>query len=66
MIYKPLNHKINEQNNDNVINFIPNNVYSEKALLSIINNYKRTSIIWPLPNAIKFKPMMTNRDLVLM
>ena len=29
----------------------------------IINKYKRDDIIWPLPNGIKFKPWMNEKDL---
>lgn len=29
----------------------------------IINKYKRDDIIWPLPNGIKFKPLMNEKDL---
>jgi len=30
----------------------------------IINNYRRNSIIWPLPNEIKFVPKMSEKDII--
>lgn len=48
------------------ISFINNvNSISEHKYESIINKYERTSIIWPLPKEIKFKPWMTKIEVII-
>ena len=37
---------------------------SEQTINSIIDKYKRKSIIWPLPNDIKFKPWMSKKEII--
>ena len=48
--------------NDNATSnaFYLNNL---KKFEDIIQRYKRTSIIWPLPSEIKFRPLMTNNEI---
>ena len=45
-----------------------NNVFLKisSSYKSIINKYKRSSIIWPIWNKIKFKPYMTNKDIIVL
>jgi len=40
------------------------NTISQSTFDSTINKYKRSSIIWPLPKEIKFKPMMSKNELI--
>lgn len=64
-IYRKLILKINYVKNDKIkidINS-SNNIYSKDAIKSIIDKHIRTSIIWPLPKEIIYKPMMSNKDL---
>ena len=41
------------------------NIYTsqEQIFDTIINKYKRSSIIWPLPKEIKFKPLMSENEI---
>ena len=64
-IYRKLILKKNYVKNDKIKinNNSSNNIYSKDAIKSIIDNHIRTSIIWPLPKEIIYKPMMSNKDL---
>ena len=53
--------KSNGYKNWNTNNF---NSISQSAFDSFINKYKRSSIIWPLPKEIKFRPMMSKNELI--
>ena len=62
-IYRKLILKINYVKNDKININSSNDIYSKDAIKSIIDNHIRTSIIWPLPKEIVYKPMMSNKDL---
>ena len=40
------------------------NLKNLKIFEQIVKKYKRESIIWPLPSTIKFKPLMTNNEII--
>ena len=48
-----------KNNFSNIIHYFPN-----KELGSFIDKYRRTSIIWPLPKEIIFKPLMTKNEII--
>ena len=56
-IYRKLILKNNYVKNDKINNNSFNNIYSKDAIKSIIANHIRTSIIWPLPKEIIYKPI---------
>ena len=51
---------------DDEKNIISNafNLKNIKIFEQIVEKYKRSSIIWPLPKEIKFKPLMTNNEII--
>ena len=62
-IYRKLILKNNYVKNDKINNNSFDNIYSKDAIKSIIANHIRTSIIWPLPKEIIYKPMMSDKDI---
>ena len=63
-IDKKLDFLISKYNNTNTEQF--NNFYSspDKIYNFISKKYKRSSIIWPLPDEIKFKPFMSENEII--
>ena len=58
---KSKNIKVNDYKN------ISSNVLilkNHQILEQIVSKYKRSSIIWPLPSEIKFKPIMTENEII--
>ena len=51
-----------KQNKNNISNIsLP---ILEQTYDFLINKYKRSSIIWPLPNIISFKSIMTKKEII--
>ena len=40
------------------------NLNKLNSFRNIVERYKRSSIIWPLPSEIKFKPLMSNKEII--
>ena len=53
-----------KSNNYKNLNCNDFNSVSQRKFNSIIDKYKRSSIIWPLPKEIKFRPMMSDNELI--
>lgn len=57
------NENKNQMNTKNNNSFIYNHSEMHSFYDSLLIKYKRTNITWPLPNEIKFKPLMSNYEL---
>ena len=56
--------RMNQMQSKHNNNDISNPSISEQAYDSLINKYKRSSIIWPLPDTIIFRPIMTKNEII--
>ena len=65
IIYQNINKKILYLNTNKYNKIISNNNYFSlnDAYESIVNKYTRSSIIWPLSKEVKYKPLMTDKEL---
>ena len=58
-----ISNSIRYKGNKTVFNDNIDSIY-ENTKDSIINKHRRLSIVWPLPKEIKFRPLMTNKEII--